>query len=421
MTDGAAPILLAPAGDFESLAAALTHGADAIYFGVGRLNMRARASRNFVVDDLPEIVRRCRAAGVAAWMTLNTIVYEEELAEIETLCAAAAAAGVDAVIAADPAVIALARARGLALHVSVQANVSNSLALKHYARDAEVVVLARELNLAQIAELNRRIRSEAIRSPSGALLRTEVFVHGALCMAVAGRCGLSLAAYGASANRGSCLQNCRRRYTLHDAETGFAVELDGQYLMSPRDLCTVACLDRILDSGVSVLKIEGRGRSPDYTATVTAVYREAITCWQRGIAPDADQRRAWLERLGRVFNRGFWEGGYYLGEPLQMWARGGDSQASERKEFLGKVVNYYDRAGVAEVLLQAGGVADGDRLLLTGPTTGAVTVALAAFRANDAPATSAAKGDDITFTCPSKVRENDRVYKLVSREPHHDQ
>lgn len=416
MTSIPSPILLAPAGDFAALAAALSHGANAVYFGVGHLNMRARPNRNFTVDDLPEIVSRCRAAGAAAWLTLNIIVYESELTEVEALCQQAAAAGVDAVIAADLAVIVLARRHGLAVHISVQANIGNSLALRHYAEYAEVVVLARELTLAQITELNQIIQTEAICGPSGELLRTEVFVHGALCVAVAGRCGMSLTAYNASASRGACLQNCRRRYTVRDRETGFELELDQQYVMSPRDLCTIACLDRILASGVSVLKIEGRGRAPDYVAVTTAVYREALDSWRQGSVPDDACRAAWKERLRRVFNRDFWEGGYYLGEPLQMWSGQSDSRATERKEYVGRVVNYYERAGVAEVLLQAGSVNNGDRLLLTGPTTGAVTLALDELRANDRPAANAGKGDDITFQCSHKVRENDRVFKLVPRE-----
>ncbi len=404
-------ILLSPAGDFSSLSAALCNGADAVYFGIGKYNMRSLGSSNFRVRDLPEIVQRCRVCGARAWMALNSVIYESELPAVERLCRAARAAGVDAVIAGDLAVLQIARACGLSVHLSVQANICNSHALKFYSGFVDVVVLARELTLSQVCQLCDRIRRNRITGPSGELLKVELFIHGALCMAVAGNCYLSLAEYNSSANRGACLQNCRRAYTLCDTESGSEIVLDHQYLLSPRDLCTLPILGKILASGVSILKIEGRARSADYVAAVTAVYREAIDDFSlRGSIP-SEKQKIWQQRLTSVFNRGFWEGGYYLGEKTSAWAKSGDNQALRRKTCLGPVVNFFNKAKIVEVVLNSGQLLPGDQVLIVGPTTGAVEFTVTEIRKADEQIAMAGKGDAITFPCPEKVRPNDRLYR----------
>ena len=407
-------ILLSPAGDFSSLSAALANGADAVYFGVGKFNMRSLGSTNFQVADLPEIVRRCRDRGVFAWLALNCVIYESELPAVKSLCLAAKAAGVDAVIAGDLAVLQMARDCGLSVHLSVQANICNSHALKFYSAFVDVVVLARELTLAQVQQLCDRIRKDRICGPSGELLKVELFIHGALCMALAGTCYLSLAEYNSSANRGACLQNCRRAYTLRDTESGAEIELDHQYLLSPKDLCTLPILERILASGVSILKIEGRGRSPDYVAAVTRVYREAIDEFsiKGGIA--TEKLPAWEKSLCSVFNRGFWEGGYYLGDKTSAWAKSGDNQATRRKTFLGPVVNFFNKAKIAEIALKSGPLLPGDQVVIIGPTTGAIEFTVTEIRKADERVAMAAKGDTVTFPCPEKVRPNDCVYRFRS-------
>lgn len=410
--------IMAPAGSFESLAAALQGGADSVYFGVGKLNMRSRATVNFSEEDLPEIVARCHAAGARAYLTLNIIVYDEELEAVRNLCAAAKAAGVDAVIASDLAVIVHAHSIGLEVHMSVQANVCNMAAVKFYASYADVVVLARELTLAQIRHIMDGIRKEDVRGPSGNLLRVEIFAHGALCVAVSGKCHMSLAAYNSSANRGACFQNCRRAYRVTDEETGHELVIDNNYVMSPRDLCTVQVLDQILDAGVSVLKLEGRGRSSDYVRTVTSVYREAAqACLEGTFSPD--RADAWLERLASVFNRGFWQGGYYLGVQWGEWSGSANSRASLLKIHIGKVGNFYRKNGVAEILLEAGGLSVGQTILMAGPTTGSVRMEVDAMRqeteAGMVPVESAEKGETVYIVVPEQVRRRDKVYLLRPR------
>lgn len=405
-------ILLAPAGTFESLEAALQNGADAVYFGAGELNMRARAAANFSAEDLPEIVRRCRTRGAEAWLALNTIIYDEELEKVRALCRRAKETGVDAVIAMDPAVIRAAREAELPVHLSVQANAANIESVRFYARYADVIVLARELSLEQIARICNEIREQEIRGPSGELVRIEVFVHGALCVAVSGKCYMSLAEFNHSANRGECFQSCRRSYTVRDTETGAEFAVDNRYVMSPKDLCTIEFLGELLDSGASILKIEGRGRSADYVAETVAVYREAVDLWKSGAVPSPEQRTVWKQRLAQVFNRGFWEGGYYLGHKLGEWAGSGDNQATVRKIFLGTIVNYYPRAGAAEVRLTSDSLPSGADLLITGNTTGALKLRAESVRVGDLAVPKAEKGTNATFPCPAKVRENDKVYRL---------
>ncbi|MDD3118647.1 MAG: U32 family peptidase [Victivallales bacterium] len=406
--------IMAPAGSFESLAAALQSGADSVYFGIGKLNMRSRATVNFTPDDLPEIVRRCHGAGARAYLALNTIIYDSELADMRQLCRAAADAGIDAVIAADVAVMIGARECGLPVHVSVQANVSNLEAVKFYARFAEVLVLARELTLPQIAHIIAAIDHDHICGPSGEKLRIELFAHGALCVSVSGKCYMSLGIYNSSGNRGACFQNCRRAYRVYDEETGAELVIDNKYVMSPKDICTVNILDRLIAAGVRIFKLEGRGRSADYVRTVTAVYREAATAVTAGDFTPARVAQ-WRERLTTVFNRGFWMGGYYLGEPLGEWTGSGGNRASKNKRHLGQVTKYFARPGVAEVLLGAAGMHAGDEVLITGPTTGAVTLTVAALRVDEQPAEQAVKGNTVTFAVPEKVRANDRVYRLEPR------
>lgn len=411
------PQLLAPAGSFESLEAALRNGADAVYFGVGKLNMRSNATVNFSADDLPELSFRCHSRGAKAYLALNTILYDSELEEARELCRKAKEAGIDALIVSDPAVMRMANAEKLPVHLSVQANIANLETVRFYAQFADVAVLARELNLEQIAHLCRKIREEGIRGPSGRLFQVEIFIHGALCVAVSGKCYMSLAAYNSSANRGACFQNCRRAYTVRDAETGTEFTIDNEYVMSPRDLCTLEFFDRILASGVSILKIEGRGRSADYVAHVVRAYRSALDRWLEGGSLSAEELRKWEEDLASVFNRGFWKGGYYLGNKLGEWAGCGDSQATVRKEFLGKIVNFYRKISVAELRITSGKLRTGEKILVTGETTGAEKLTVEELLLDGRSIAEAEKGMTVTFRSPIRFRVGDKVYLLTKRSP----
>ncbi len=411
------PQLLAPAGSFESLEAALRNGADAVYFGVGKLNMRSNATVNFSADDLPELSFRCHSRGAKAYLALNTILYDSELEEARELCRKAKEAGIDALIVSDPAVMRMANAEKLPVHLSVQANIANLETVRFYAQFADVAVLARELNLEQIAYLCRKIREEGIRGPSGRLFQVEIFIHGALCVAVSGKCYMSLAAYNSSANRGACFQNCRRAYTVRDAETGTEFTIDNEYVMSPRDLCTLEFFDRILASGVSILKIEGRGRSADYVAHVVRAYRSALDRWLEGGSLSAEELRKWEEDLASVFNRGFWKGGYYLGNKLGEWAGCGDSQATVRKEFLGKIVNFYRKISVAELRITSGKLRTGEKILVTGETTGAEELTVEELLLDGRSIAEAEKGMTVTFRSPIRFRVGDKVYLLTKRSP----
>lgn len=409
-------ILLSPAGSFESLQAALDNGADAVYFGVGKLNMRSLGAVNFAPEDLPEIAARCHRHDAKAWLTLNTVVFDSEMEEIDTICKTAKEAGIDAVIAMDAAVIASANRHGLPVHLSVQMGISNLEAVRFYAKFADVMVLARELTLEQIAAVCRGIREERITGPSGKPVGIEVFVHGALCIAISGKCGMSLAAYNSSANRGACYQNCRRTYTVRDTETGTEFKIDNQYVMSPSDLCTAGVLDQILDTGVSVLKIEGRGRSADYTAKVTSVYREALDRWLRKEPFTEEIAAKWEKRLSEVFNRGFWKGGYYLGKKLGEWSASGENKASVQKIFAGTIRNYYPKAEAAEIQLSSAPLKTGSKVLVTGNATGAVEFRIGSLRVDDHPCDEAPKGSRATFPSPFKLRENDKLYLLLDKE-----
>ena len=406
--------IMAPAGSFESLAAAIQAGADSVYFGVGKLNMRSRATVNFDVDDLPEIVERCKKSRVKTYLTLNIIVYDNELDEARKICDAAKKAGVDALIAADIALISYANSIGLPVHISVQANVSNIEAVRFFAKFADVLVLARELTLPQIENIINTIKAENICGPGGELVKIEIFAHGALCVSVSGKCYMSLGAYNSSANRGACFQNCRRRYRVTDEETGEELLIDNKYVMSPKDICTIEFLDRILESGVSILKLEGRGRSADYVRTVTEVYRQAADAWQAGEYSD-DKIAAWIERLKTVFNRGFWRGGYYLGEPLGEWCGTGGSQAKLHKIQIGRVNKYFGKIKVAELSVEAEDLVKGARLLVTGPTTGAVYFAADEIRLAGQPVDCAPKGSVVSVPVAEKVRKNNTLFLLVER------
>lgn len=411
--------LMAPAGSWASLAAALKSGADSIYFGVGSLNMRARAADNFLVSDLKAIVSQCHDQGAKAYLTLNTILFDEEVEEAGILCEKTREAGVDAVIGADPGVLQMVRAVGLPIHLSVQANVTNLAAVRFFSGLADVIVLAREASLEQIRRIIEGIEKQQILGPSGNPVQIEIFAHGALCVAFSGKCQMSLSLYGpkASASRGACFQPCRRNYRVSDADTGDELVIEGHQVMSPKDLCTLPFLDRILEAGVSVLKIEGRGRPADYVSTVVRVYREAIDAWKEGSFGTKRDSGKWMEELKTVFHRGFWEGGYYLGKPLGEWAASSNSRATEKKTFLGEVTKHYARIGIAEIQVRAGSVQVGDEVWIFGKTTGAVRTKITELHVGEEGESvlRAAQGDLASFPVPEKVRAGDQVFLISSR------
>ncbi len=404
---------MAPVGSRESLAAALQAGADSIYFGIENLNMRARSASTFTVDDLREIARTCDERGVKSYLTVNTIIYDKDISLMRSIVDAAKQAGISAVIAADVAVMDYARRVGQEVHLSTQLNISNAEALKFYARFADVVVLARELTLEQVAEIYRQIREENICGPGGEPIRIEMFCHGALCMAVSGKCYLSLHEMNSSANRGACMQVCRRSYTVRDKETGAEMDIDNEYIMSPKDLKTIHFLNKMMDAGVRVFKIEGRARGPEYVRTVVECYKEAVRAYVEGTFTD-EKVAAWDERLRTVFNRGFWDG-YYLGQRLGEWTKNYGSAATERKIYVGKGVKYFSNIGVAEFLVEAAEVSVGDKLLITGPTTGAVFTTLEEARVDLKPVPTVHKGEHFSMKM-EKIRPSDKLYKLVSTE-----
>ena len=403
--------LMAPAGNFESLQAALDNGADSVYFGVDQLNMRARASINFTMDDLPGIVKRCEEKDVRTYLTLNTIVYDHDLSLIKNLLARSKAAGISAVIASDQAVIASARGIGIDVHISTQLNITNIETVKFYSLFAETMVLSRELSLRQVKKITGEIQKEQIKGPSGELVKVEIFGHGALCMAVSGKCYLSLHSHNSSANRGACKQNCRKKYTVIDQESGFEIEIDNEYMMSPKDLCTINFLDEVKEAGIQVLKIEGRGRAPEYVATVTKAYREAIDALHEGTYSE-EKVTDWMERLSTVYNRGFWSG-YYLGQKLGEWSNTSGSQATQKKVYVGKGMHYFPKAGIAEFKIEAYDIKKGDKILVTGPSTGAQEFDLEDMFVNDMAAEKATKGDSCTIKLPFRVRLSDKLYKIV--------
>ncbi len=407
--------LMAPAGDFTSLQAALDNGADSIYFGVEQLNMRARASMNFTILDLPEISRRCKEKGVRTYLTLNTIIYDHDLSIIKTLLDKAKEADLTAVIAMDQAVIAYARQIGMEVHISTQINITNIETVKFYALFADTMVMSRELSITQIKKICSQIEKEQIKGPSGNLVEIEIFGHGALCMAVSGKCYLSLHSHNSSANRGACKQNCRKKYTVIDQESGFEIELDNEYMMSPKDLCTIGFLDQIVDAGVKVLKIEGRGRAPEYVATVTKCYREAIDSIADGTF-SAEKVEGWMKQLETVYNRGFWSG-YYLGQELGEWSPNSGSSATQKKIYIGKGRHFYPKSNIAEFLIEAYDLNIGDRVLIQGPTTGSQEIVIEHMMVDGKEgATKASKSDVVTFKTEFRVRPSDKLYKIVKVE-----
>jgi len=403
--------LMAPAGNFESMQAALDNGCDSIYFGVEQLNMRARASMNFTLDDLEEISRRCKEKNVRTYLTLNTIVYDHDLSIVKTLIKRAKEAEISAVIAMDQAVIAMARAENLEVHISTQINITNIETVKFYAMFADTVVLSRELSLRQVKMITDQIEKEEIKGPAGRLLEVEIFGHGALCMAVSGKCYLSLHSHNSSANRGACKQNCRKKYTVIDQESGFEMEIDNEYIMSPKDLCTIDFLDQVADAGIKVLKIEGRGRAPEYVANVIKCYRDAIDSLYQGTF-DKDKVIGWMQELEKVYNRGFWNG-YYLGQKLGEWSKGSGSHATQKKVYIGKSVHYFPKVKVGQFKIEAFDVKVGDKILITGPTTGAQEMEVSEMMINDLKGDSAKKGDSVTMPLDFRVRLSDKLYKLV--------
>ena len=403
--------IMSPAGNFESLMAAIQGGANSVYFGVGHLNMRAKSTVNFTIDDLPEIVRVCKQHNVLSYLTVNTVLYDHDIVPMQKIIDAAQRAGVSAIIASDQAAIFYAREKGLEVHLSTQLNISNTQSLKFYSQWADVVVLARELSLSQVSEISKNIREQNIVGPSGKLIRIELFAHGALCMAISGKCYMSLHQANSSANRGACLQVCRRSYTLTDTDTGDQLEVENEYIMSPKDLCTIGFLNKILDAGVTVLKLEGRARSPEYVKTVTSCYKEAVEAIAKGIY-NQNMIDDWMVRLSKVFNRGFWNG-YYLGQKLGEWSHEYGSVATEKKVYVGKITNYFSNLGVAEVKVEASQLYKNDKLLIIGPTTGVVELSAADIRIEDKPVDVCEKGVKCSFITPSLVRRNDKLYRIV--------
>lgn len=406
--------IMAPVGSRESLAAAIQAGADSIYFGIESLNMRAHSTHTFTLDDLKEITEICAAHAVKSYLTVNTIIYDEDIALMRKIVNTAKAAHISAVIACDIAVMNYCYEVGQEVHLSTQLNISNTEALKFYARFADVVVLARELNLRQVKTIYDTIRKEQIRGPKGELIRIEMFCHGALCMAISGKCYLSLHNLNASANRGACMQVCRRAYTVKDRESDIELDVDNQYIMSPKDLKTIGFMDEMIEAGVRVFKIEGRARSPEYVRTVVECYKEAIESYLENTFTE-EKKSAWDERLKTVFNRGFWNG-YYLGQRLGEWSENYGSEATERKVYVGSGVKYFSNIGVAEFIVEAAEMKIGDKLLITGPTSGAIFLTLEEARVDLKPVQTVHKGEHVSFKVPEKIRPSDKLYKLVLSE-----
>lgn len=402
---------MAPVGSWESLTAAIQGGADSIYFGIEHLNMRSRSSNNFTTEDLKDIVHRCKEEGINTYLTINTVIYGGDISVMKTIVDAAKQAQVSAIIAADVSVMMYAQEQGVEIHLSTQLNISNVEALKFYSRFADVVVLARELNMEQVAEIYLAIQNDKIVGPKGELIRIEMFAHGALCMAVSGKCYLSLHEMDSSANRGACMQMCRRAYVVTDKDTGAELEVDNEYIMSPKDLKTIHFLNKVLDSGVRVLKIEGRARGAEYVKTVVECYREAV---ENYLDDTFDQEKIdnWDERLSKVFNRGFWDG-YYLGQRLGEWSHVYGSAATSKKVYIGKVSNYFAKLGVAEILLESHDLSLGEEALIIGPTTGVQELNVDEIRVDLKPVEKAVKGERLSIKVAERVRRNDKLFKWM--------
>lgn len=403
--------IMAPVGSYESLYAAIQGGANSVYFGAGTLNMRSRSSANFTLEDLNNIASIAKQHGIRSYLTVNTVIYDRELEYMHQVVDTAKASGIDAVIASDMSVLQYAKGKGVEIHLSTQCNVTNKEAVRYYSQFADVIVTARELSLAQVKSITDYIREQRIVGPSGRLLQIEIFAHGALCMAVSGKCYLSLDNANYSANRGACLQFCRRPYKVTDMDGETELMIDNEYIMSPKDLKTIDFLDKIIDAGVKVLKIEGRGRSPEYVKTVTRVYREAVDAYTEG-AFTPEKLTLWNKQLASVYNRGFWAG-YYLGKTMGEWTEGYGSQATQHKEYVGLVTNYFKKIGVAEITMNSGDLRPGNEILIIGPTTGVYEDTLTEIRVNLKTVESAKKTDVCSIPTHDIVRRGDKVYKII--------
>jgi U32 family peptidase len=403
--------IMAPAGSYESLMAAIQGGADSVYFGAENLNMRAASSNNFTLDDLRNIALICRNAGLKSYLTVNVVVFDHEIEQMKKIVDSAVAAGITAIIASDLSVINYGFRSGIEVHLSTQLNITNIEALKFYSKWADVAVLARELNLEQVKYIYNSIREQDIRGPYGDLIRIEMFAHGALCMAVSGKCYLSLHENNRSANRGNCFQTCRKSYVVTEKESGYQLEVDNEYIMSPKDLCTIGFLDKLIEAGVRILKIEGRARSAEYVKTVSLCYSEAVNAVIDGTF-NSDKAELWMNRLSTVFNRGFWDG-YYLGQKFGEWNTRYGSSATKRKFYLGKVTNYFTKLNVAEIKLENGNLKKGDLILISGPTTGVVEYNVEEIRVDLKETQEANKGELCSIRTPDFLRRSDKVYKWI--------
>lgn len=403
--------IMAPVGSRESLAAAIQAGAGSIYFGIGQLNMRSHSANHFTIEDLKEIAETCNERGIKTYLTVNTVIYGEDINAMREIIDAAKAANITAVIVSDVAVMVYCRQVGMEVHLSTQLNISNIEALKFYAQFADVAVLARELNMEQVAEIYRQIEEQDIRGPRGELVRIEMFCHGAFCMAISGKCYMSLHDSNRSANRGQCTQICRRSYTVTDNETGNQLEIDNKYIMSPKDLKTIRFIDKMMKAGVRVFKIEGRARGPEYVYEVVTCYKEAVQSVLNGTYTE-EKKDKWDERLSTVFNRGFWDG-YYQGQRLGEWTKNYGNKATEKKVLVGKVMKYFSKLGVAEIAVEASEIEKDQNMLITGPTTGILKFDASEIRYDLKPVEKAEKGWRVSVPVPDKVRPNDKVYKLI--------
>jgi putative protease len=404
--------IMAPAGSWQSLQAAIQGGANSVYFGIEQLNMRARSSNNFTLKDLVEIAELCNKKNIKTYITLNTIIYDHDLILMKKIVDTAKQANITAIIASDQAVIGYAASVNMEVHISTQTNVTNLETIRFFSHFADVVILSRELSLLQVKEITKEIERQQIKGPSGNLIKIEIFVHGALCMAVSGKCYMSLHTTNSSANRGACIQNCRKTYTVTDKEDGHQFDIDNEYIMSPKDLCTIGFLDQVLDSGSSILKIEGRGRSPEYVKTTTQCYREAADAYLEGTY-NKEKIKGWMSRLTTVYNRGFWDG-YYLGQKIGEWTGAHGSKATKKKIYLGKAKKYFTKIQVAEFDLEAQHLKEGDNILIAGKTTGIIETIVAEIRINDKQVQGVKKGDNFSIKLNHKVRPSDKLYKVIN-------
>jgi len=404
--------IMAPAGSWQSLQAAIQGGANSVYFGIEQLNMRARSSNNFTLKDLVEIAELCNKKNIKTYITLNTIIYDHDLILMKKIVDTAKQAGITAIIASDQAVISYVASVNMEVHISTQTNVTNLETIRFFANFADVVILSRELSLFQIKEITKEIEKQQIKGPSGNLIKIEVFAHGALCMAVSGKCYMSLHTANSSANRGACIQNCRKTYTVTDKEDGHQFDIDNEYIMSPKDLCTIGFLDQVLDSGSSILKIEGRGRSPEYVKTTTQCYREAADAYLVGTY-SKEKVEEWMSRLKTVYNRGFWDG-YYLGQKMGEWTGMHGSKSTKKKIYLGKAKKYFTKIQIAEFDLEAQQLKEGDNILIIGRTTGIIETVVGEMRINDKQVKGVKKGDNFSMKLDSTVRPSDKLYKVVN-------